>query len=70
MAPTHNDAAAAAAGDPPMHEEPMEVDEDLMGLLKELALRGGLTADEIHEYAPAESQERRSQWETWPTWVR
>ena len=50
MAQTHDDAAATAGGDPPMPDEPMEVDEDLMTMLRELALRGRLTADMIREY--------------------
>ena len=55
MAPTPDDTAAAAAGD--THEAPMEVDDNLMGLLKELAIRGGFTADDIRGFTRPEPGE-------------
>ena len=55
MAPTPDHAAAAAAGD--THEAPMEVEDNLMGLLKELAIRGGLTAKDIRGFTRREPGE-------------
>ena len=40
-----------------MPAEPMEVDEDLMTMLRELAIRGRLTADMIREYTRREPGE-------------
>ena len=45
MAPTPAEAAAAAAGN--AADTPMEVDDELMVVLKEIASRGKLTLEDI-----------------------
>ena len=53
MAPTHTGAAAGpsrdAAGD--AADTPMEVDDDLLNALKEIAVRGELTLEDIRGFA-------------------
>ena len=53
MAPTFNGAAAGpsrdAAGDAP--DTPMEIDDDLLNALKEIAVRGELTLEDIRGFA-------------------
>ena len=52
MAPPHNDAGAAGNA-----ADPMEVDDDSMAMLRELAVRGGLTAARIRGFARREQGE-------------
>jgi hypothetical protein len=56
MAPPHNDADAAGNAD-----VPMEVDEDMMAMMRELVVRGGLTADRIRAFARREQGEEVTQ---------
>ena len=55
MAPTPAEAAAAAAGN--AAETPMEVDDELLVVLKEIAVRGKLTLEDIRGYTRREPGE-------------